>query len=66
MLIGNLNGDAQVNNADIQALIGMLANNAAGGSSIAAVPEPPSVALAVIAFALLSLNRKRQTIPPIG
>jgi hypothetical protein len=59
--VADVNGDGNVTNADIQALINLLANNAAGGAggSISAVPEPPSLILLAVA-GVVSLLRRRQ------
>lgn len=43
----DVNGDGQVNNADLQALLDLLKS---GGGSVAAVPEPPSIVLLVLAL----------------
>jgi hypothetical protein len=65
MLIGNLNGDAQVNDADIQALINLLANGG-GSGALAAVPEPSGVVLtgiaALAATTLRGWRRNRSSI----
>jgi hypothetical protein len=50
--IGDLNSDNQVTNVDLQGLINMLANNATGGSSISAVPEPSAFALMIVALGI--------------
>ena len=47
-LIADVNGDGQVNNADLQALLNLLNS---GGGSADSVPEPASVLLAVCALA---------------
>jgi hypothetical protein len=41
-LLGDINGDGQFNNADVQAMLNLLKS---GGGSTAAVPEPNSLAL---------------------
>ena len=45
--IGDIDGSGSVNNADINALIGLLRS---GGGSLAAVPEPTSIVLMVLAL----------------
>jgi T5SS/PEP-CTERM-associated repeat protein len=51
-MIGDLNGDLLVTNADVQELINSLINNnvviVSGGGSIEAVPEPTSLALLML------------------
>ena len=44
LALGDLNGDGQVNNADLQALINLLAN-VGGSASLTAVPEPASIVM---------------------
>ena len=55
--IGDLNGDHVFNNADLQALLSMMANNAAAGgaATFAAVPEPESYQLLLIGLALVGI-----------
>ena len=45
--MGDFNGDGFLTNADIQGLIGWLANHGGGqgGGSVSAVPEPASLVL---------------------
>jgi hypothetical protein len=53
--IADINGDGIVNNADIQSLVNLLKS---GGGSAAAVPEPPSLVLMLLAIpAFLCLKR---------
>jgi hypothetical protein len=55
--IGDLNGDGLVTNADLQALITLLANGG-GSDSVEAVPEPGALALfALGAVALIGRRR---------
>jgi hypothetical protein len=51
LAIGDVNSDGKVNNADLQSLLNVLH---AGGGSIAAVPEPATLSLAVGGFAALA------------
>jgi len=49
VLLGDLNGDGLVTNADLQGLINLLANgSSSGGGTLTAVPEPASVAMAIL------------------
>jgi sugar lactone lactonase YvrE len=45
LLIGDLNGDDKVTNADLQSLLDLLKS---GGGSLSTVPEPSSMALALV------------------
>jgi autotransporter-associated beta strand protein len=56
--LGDLNGDARLDNADVEGLIITLAN-AAGGGTLSAVPEPPTIILALLALTLLATARYR-------
>ena len=58
-LIGDINGDHQLTNADLQALIALVANNFVGGSSLAAVPEPATLTLSVVALSVFAIRRLR-------
>jgi hypothetical protein len=49
-LLGDLNGDGQITNADIQALLNLIANTNHGAGTLAAVPEPPTAWLMLIAM----------------
>jgi hypothetical protein len=50
LALSDVNSDSVVTNADLQSLIVRLANS--GGGSVAAIPEPTSLDLAVVAMAL--------------
>ena len=53
--VADVNGDGVINNADVQVLINLIANNANGGGTISAVPEPTSIYLFSFgAFAILA------------
>jgi hypothetical protein len=56
--IGDLNGDAHVDNLDLQSLINLVASlpppPPPGGGSVAAVPEPSGLALAAMGFTALA------------
>jgi hypothetical protein len=54
LLIGDINGDGVINNADVQALLDLL--NSGGGST--SVPEPSTFVLAVLAVVLVGLFRR--------
>jgi fibronectin-binding autotransporter adhesin len=54
LLVGDVNGDGVVNNADLQALITYLKN---GGGSADPVPEPATGVLAFVALAMVSGTR---------
>jgi hypothetical protein len=60
-LIGDLNGDGKVTNADVQGLVNLLADAAASGGQLSTVPEPPAAALAAVGGAILlgATGRKR-------
>lgn len=60
-LIGDINGDGKIDNADLQSLITLLANNAAsGGSLLTPVPEPVSIVLLGLgALAMVLCRRSR-------
>jgi hypothetical protein len=53
-IIGDVNGDTQFTNADLQSLLDYLKD---GGGSISTVPEPASWILAFIALAIVSGTR---------
>ena len=57
--IADVNHDGQINNADVQALIGLIAtqamNSGSGGGSVTTVPEPSAVILFCIAAVALPL-----------
>ena len=56
--LGDVNGDGKFNNADIQALITLIANNAAnGGGQLTAVSEPATLILCVMGFGVLAIRR---------
>ena len=57
--IADVNGDGVINNLDIQALISLVANNGAGGSSLAAVPEPASFVL--LGFGAMAFAFRRRS-----
>lgn len=58
--IGDVNGDANVNNTDLQSLIVYLANTGGGSGSLVAVPEPASRGLLIIGVvSLLIFARNR-------
>ncbi len=67
MLIGDLNGDGQVNNADLQSLISLVANSISSGaggftgdSELASVPEPVASSLMMLgSLGVLALHRRR-------
>ena len=66
LAIGDINGDGVVNNADLQALLNLLKS---GGGSLAAVPEPSSLALTIfgaIAFLAVALMRANLRRPAAG
>jgi hypothetical protein len=50
--LGDLNGDGQVTNADLQGLITLLANGG-GSGSLTAVPEPTSSVLMALAGVII-------------
>ncbi len=56
--IGDFNHDGKVTNVDIQLLLDLIA--AAGGGSVTAVPEPPSILLQALAIPALFLTVCRQ------
>ena len=53
-IIGDVNGDTQFTNADLQALLDYLKD---GGGSTSTVPEPASWILAFLALAMVSGTR---------
>lgn len=57
LLVANLNNDNFVNNADIQGLINLLANNSSSGS-LTAVPEPTSLMLVTLGLLLAPIPTK--------
>jgi hypothetical protein len=59
LLIGDINGDGVINNADLQALLGLL--NSGGGSSDP-VPEPASLAL--LGLGTLAIAYRRHSRKP--
>ena len=56
LLIGDLNGDVQVDNSDLQSLLALLKS---GGGSISTVPEPTSVSMIVLGGILLAMFSHR-------
>src|SRR5262249_44143884 len=54
--IGDLNGDHQFTNADLQGLLNLLKS---GGGSVSAVPEPAAWCLAVLATFCIAAHRLR-------
>ena len=58
LLIGDINGDGVVNNADLQALINLLQS---GGGSHSAVPEPTSFALLGMGILAAACRYRRRT-----
>src|SRR5262249_15424322 len=59
VVVGYFDGDMKVPNLDLQGLLNLLANSS-GGGSIAAVPEPTSVAMFCIGGLLVLGLRKRE------
>ena len=56
----DVNGDGVINNADLQALISLVANNeASGNGGLTAVPEPATITLCVIGLGILAMRRLR-------
>jgi hypothetical protein len=53
-VIGDLNGDTKVTNADLQRLVNLIASG--GGGSLTAVPEPASILLMAIAGLMMLLR----------
>src|SRR5262249_49493072 len=53
--IGDLNGDGQVNNTDLQKLLSLLQS---GDGSTTSVPEPSALVLMLAASLLLMLHRR--------
>jgi hypothetical protein len=51
LALGDLNDDGALTNADVQSLISLVANH--GGGSIAVVPEPASLIMAIAALMTL-------------
>jgi hypothetical protein len=59
--IADVNGDGVMNNADVQALIDVVANETvAGGGSLAAVPEPASLSLFLAGGWIFLLTDRRR------
>jgi len=60
-LVLDVDQDGSIDNRDTQALLGLLASSAAGSGQLAAVPEPPSLALFLCAaFVRGALHRPRR------
>ena len=57
LAIGDINGDGKITNADLQALLTLLKS---GGGSLAAVPEPASVVLMVLALTCFAFSVGRR------
>jgi hypothetical protein len=55
--IGDLNGDGQISNSDLQSLLQLLIDPAAASGSLSQVPEPRTLQLALIGIGLLSIGR---------
>jgi hypothetical protein len=63
--LADLNNDNLTSNADVQALIVLLANgggSAPGGGSLSAVPEPGSIVLAGLALPALAYALRRRSV----
>ncbi len=60
--VADLNGDGSIDNADLQALITLVANNEAsgGGGQLTAVPEPSTLILSVTGLSFLALGHRRR------
>ena len=58
----DVNGDGNIDNTDIQALIDLAANNASGGGGgqLTAVPEPATLSLCGMGFSVLAVLRIRR------
>jgi hypothetical protein len=63
LLIGDLNRDGQVTNADLQSLLTLLKS---GGGSISTVPEPTSVSMFVLGGIVLALFGHRAKSSSVG
>jgi autotransporter-associated beta strand protein len=65
-LVGDLTGDGQVNNADLQGLINLLANGG-GSDSLTAVPEPATLILALLGLSIgvVQIRRSRLKRPDL-
>ncbi len=58
--VADVNGDGSINNADVQALITLIANHeASGNGGLTAVPEPATVTLGMIGLGILAMRRRR-------
>ena len=59
--VADVNGDGKIDNADVQALIALVANDTASGSSLLTpVPEPATLTLSVIGLSVLATLLVRQ------
>ena len=60
---GDINGDGQITNADLQALLTLLES---GGGSNSSVPEPAAVVLLVLALPAISVCLRRRCRPGLS
>ena len=59
--VADVNGDGIINDADLQALISLVANNAASGhGGLTAVPEPATLSLCGMGFSVFAVRRIRR------